>query len=250
MSLNLDFTEKGPGEEMDAFNLDAEEKTPEPIEDQPPVKREYDLDAIKTLFASYDPRFESIKAVAVALEVKDDDTAATATEMIGQGSKLIKALDAKRKEIIKDPDAYVRGVNSIVRQVKQKVEGIVKMLKNQKLGPYHYKKEMDRRKEEKKAKDTAAAMQKEIDKAAEKAGVETVNMPDPVIPKKTEPIRTDVGTSSTRMVWDFEISEPEKVPDDYRVIDEKKIKRAIDAGIRDIPGVHIYERPQVSVRTN
>ena len=43
------------------------------------------------------------------------------------------------------------------------------------------------------------------------------------------------------MKWNFEIQDPNQVPNGYWVIDEAAIKADIANGVRDIPGVRIYE---------
>lgn len=254
MTLDFSFTEDRGGPyasdpEKESINLDDDRKEPKPDPAPDVVPVQYDLDAVRKLFKSYDPEFKEIEKKANALKVTDDDSAATATEMIAQASGLVKKIEGKRKEKIKDPDSFVRSVNSIVRPVRLKVEGITKSVKK-KIGDYEYQKILKQREDEKKIKEAAAKAQAELDKQAKEKGVESVKLPEMKVPKKKDPIRTEVGTASTRMVWDFEIEDAEKVPDNYKVIDEKKIKNAIAAGIRDIPGVKIVERPSVSVRTN
>lgn len=226
-------------------------KNGNPKDDQAttPVPVKYDLDAVRALIKSYDGKFADIEERAKELTVQDDDTAATATEMIAQASKLLKTLDADRKEKKKDANDYVRSVDSLFRPVNGKVKGIIDTLKKS-LGAYQYKKELKRREDEKRAREAQAAAQAELDKQAKKAGVDSVELPDMVAPRTKEPIRTEIGTASTRTVWTFKILDPAKVPDNYKDINEKKINAAIKAGIREIPGIDIHEKPVVSVRIN
>lgn len=228
-------------------------REPEPIkgaeEEKTLTPKTFDLESVRALFKSYDPEFQALKKKADALEIKTDADAETATDMIAQGSKFIKTLEAKRKDVTNDADGYVRGVQSIVRGTRVQAEGIVKEVKR-KLGAYQYKKELDRREDEKKAREAAAAAQKDLDAQAKEMGVESVKIPEMQVPKKRDPVRTESGTASTLMVWDFEITDPAKVPDNYKDINPGKVKSAIAAGIREIPGVKIFERPDVRVRTN
>ncbi len=46
-------------------------------------------------------------------------------------------------------------------------------------------------------------------------------------------------------VWKFRVSEPERVPPEYLMVDEKKIDRVVKAGMRNIPGVEIWEDEEV-----
>jgi len=70
----------------------------------------------------------------------------------------------------------------------------------------------------------------------------------PVIHQNTGPVRTAAGTASTKKVWKFEIQDPNSVPREFLVVDEKAIRQAVAAGVRSITGVRIYEENQVAFR--
>lgn len=61
-------------------------------------------------------------------------------------------------------------------------------------------------------------------------------------------IRTDLGTSSTRMRWSFKVADPAQVPRPFLIVDEKAIRRAVAEGARDIPGVSIFEEEILATR--
>lgn len=54
--------------------------------------------------------------------------------------------------------------------------------------------------------------------------------------------------SGVRRVWKFEIDDHSKVPIQYLSPDEKKIKAAVSKGVRDIPGVRIFQDAIMAVR--
>jgi hypothetical protein len=51
-----------------------------------------------------------------------------------------------------------------------------------------------------------------------------------------------------RKVWKFDVLDDELVPRDYLVVDESLIRKAMAAGVREIPGVRIYQDEQVTIR--
>lgn len=53
---------------------------------------------------------------------------------------------------------------------------------------------------------------------------------------------------SIRTVPDFIVVDPNAVPREYLSVDESKIRHAVRAGARTIPGVSIFEKPQVASR--
>lgn len=88
----------------------------------------------------------------------------------------------------------------------------------------------------------------EEEKAAVVADMPTVKVEAPVIPQDTGPVRTAAGTASTKLVWKFEITDPNAVPREFLVVDEKAIRQAVAAGVRQIAGVNIYSENQVAIR--
>ena len=61
-------------------------------------------------------------------------------------------------------------------------------------------------------------------------------------------IKTDFGTSSSKWVWRFKVTDSEQVPRQYLTVDEQAIRRAVAEGARSIAGVEIYEEEALSVR--
>lgn len=48
--------------------------------------------------------------------------------------------------------------------------------------------------------------------------------------------------------WVFEITDASQVPSAYLVVDEKKVREAVNAGTRSIPGIRIYQDESISLR--
>lgn len=208
------------------------------------------LELTKQQFQKYEDKIQIWSLKAKKLEVNDDDSNAMATEMTAQVAGLIKDLEEQRKNIIKEPDSYVRSVNSFVRGFRIKLSGIVGDLKA-KIGDYGYKLELKRREDERKMQEEAAKKQAELDAEAKQKKVEPVQMPAMVAPRKREPVRTESGTASTRYEWDCEVTDIEQIPRAYLIFEKSKAMYAIKSGgIRDIPGLRIFEKPIVSVRRN
>lgn len=63
---------------------------------------------------------------------------------------------------------------------------------------------------------------------------------EPVIMARPEPLKA-TDTTQTRKVWKFKIIEPAKIPRKYMSINPVLIGEAVRNGIREIPGVRIYQ---------
>ncbi len=92
------------------------------------------------------------------------------------------------------------------------------------------------------------------DAEANQAADDAANAVAPVIPVlevapvQQTTVRGSIGTSVERQDWKFEVVDPSLVPDEFWVIDEAEIGRAVRAGLRDISGVRIYAVDRLSRR--
>jgi hypothetical protein len=209
-----------------------------------------DLEALKrSLVGRYGPSVDNMKAVADSHRVIDDESEVRAIEMIAQAKKLTKAIDDKRKVLIKDADEFVRGINGLCNSLyKATLADIVTTLKGR-AGEYAQRKELERRKREKAKEDALKRAQEVINQEAAAAGVEAPIVAPMPPEKKETTVRTAEGTSSTRLVWKMTgITDFSKVPDEWKTLDTQKVNAAIKAGVREIPGITIEEVPEMSVR--
>jgi len=77
-----------------------------------------------------------------------------------------------------------------------------------------------------------------------------IDPPAPVapMPEPSRTVRSALGTTSTRKVWDFEVVDPEAVPNTFKTINEQAIRAAVRAGERRIPGVRVFQKDELAVR--
>jgi len=115
---------------------------------------------------------------------------------------------------------------------------------------------------EQKLKD-AEELQKRLNKEADKAGVERVHVETPEfiepeisiapslvtpIVKQTEKVTTDQGKATVTSKWVCVIVNPDKVPREYCMPDQKALDNAVESGIREISGCKIEEKFEAKVR--
>jgi len=167
--------------------------------------------------------------------------------MRAQAKQLDKKLVDKGKEIISEPDNFVKSVRSFINGFRDRLSTINTNLKHKET-QFTYQQELQRRERERKAKEEVEALQRKLDKDAKKKGVEPVKVSAPVVAEKPKVTRTESGSSHLRMEWAYKVEHPEQVPHEYRLCipDEKRgglIDSAVKQGIREIPGVKIFEKP-------
>lgn len=59
-------------------------------------------------------------------------------------------------------------------------------------------------------------------------------------------VKAQAGIITARMVWCFEVQDKTAVPEAYKVVDDSAIRKDIGAGVRDIPGVRIFQQEQLA----
>ena len=205
------------------------------------------IDGARRALRLFEDKVAVMEAEAQAIEVKTSAAAANATEMTGQVKRLANQIDARRKEIISEPDSFVRKVNGFVRPLSDRLKALEALLKR-KLSDHAYQVELQRREIERKQTQARIELQKQVDAEAKAKGVESVTIAPVAMPTKKEPVRSDSAVSSAVMVWRHEVVDTAAVPREYLMVDDAAIKAAVKAGIRVVPGVRIFEDAEMRVR--
>ena len=189
-----------------------------------------DIEAAKHNLMQFRSAVNAMQAEATALEVRDAETEEKGAEMTAQTKKLKKAIEAKQEDIIGEASKFVRLVQAFTLPFRKDLEAIEAQVKR-KLGDYGFLKEQARRIAE--------------EAARKAANVEPVQLPTPVIPKQSAPVRTESGTTSYVSQWTYEVEDVSKIPARYLLSDptnKAAVNESIRAGVREIPGLKIFER--------
>ena len=203
----------------------------------------------KYLSHQYGKRFAEIINESNKLKKIDSEkTNKQAVSLTGKASKLEKELEGERIHLTKPLLSFKGGVDSQFKEYTQKLVVVGNGLRGL-ITAYQNRIELERRMAEKAAADEAAKLQAEIDKDAKEAGVEAPQVVTPVVPPTPTVTRTDEGTASVIKTWSFEVEDLGKVPREYLGLDDRKVNNAIRGGVRNIPGLRIFEKSQVRVRT-
>lgn len=232
--------------DFDAALNQAEQK---PGAEQLPESSNLDPDrACTVLREKFYPSIEEMKEQADAHQVVDDGSYKNAIAMAGQAKELVKKLEKTRKEIISEPDSFVRQVNKFVKSFKDQLEQIETGLKR-KIEAHARRLEQERREKERKAREEAERVQAELNKKAEESGTDPVEVAPPVVeqPKVT---RAETGAAvHMRKEWTWELEDIKQVPAEYLEVKKTAVNQAVKAGIREIPGIKIYETEKAVLRS-
>jgi hypothetical protein len=101
-----------------------------------------------------------------------------------------------------------------------------------------------------------AAERKAAAEAAEKARKEAIAFDEPVpvaapvvVKEAARVVSITTGAKATGSVkWRPRVVAIDQVPRQYMMVNEKALQAAVDGGIREIPGVEVYEEVRTSIR--
>ena len=229
----------------------AANKKPEPLANLPelvePATPVLSLEPIRDALAVYGGLIQEMAAQAESLAVDSHESNLAAVEMAGQVKKLGKTLEEGRVKYTKPANEHVKGINGLIKPFQTKLTIIEAGLKA-KISQHQARVELEQRKAEEVARKAQAELQAKLEADAKAAGVEAPKLEPAVIAKADPVARTESGTAYQRKTWEFEIEDDRKVPETYKIVSEQLIRAAVRAGVRQIPGVKIYQKTQTQIR--
>ena len=158
-----------------------------------------------------DLKIEPLISLSESHDIRSKSDASQALSMGMQARKIRKRLEVKRLKVVRPYVLFQREVNSIVKGYSEKLQRIEDNLKLK--------------------LDTWLKVQSTFEP----------NFSDLMI-------EVQDGTISTVIEYEFTLEDIKKIPISYLMIDEKKVKEAIKMGVRDIPGIKIFETKKTKMR--
>jgi hypothetical protein len=151
-----------------------------------------------------------MEGAAAAIGIRSEEDAKSAVSMALQSRKIERGLEEARQKIVRPHIDYQKAVNELVKAFKDKLFQIEENLRLK----------------------------------TEKWMLEQSSNPFTSI----DGIEVEDGSMKLSETWDFEVMNPDRVPTEFLMIDEKSIKDAVKNGIRNIPGVKIFKFSKSSLR--
>jgi len=200
------------------------------------------IEPIQKELEEYKPKLAELEKQAKELKVTDQETFQASIDGAATAKGLVKAIDGRKAEITNPYREFVNKVNNIAKVFTEPLKRVAGEF-GRKGTDYQYQQDLARKRQEKLIAEEQAKLQKKFDAQAKKEGITAPKVVDVVPPKPETVVHTAGGHSQhLRKEWKGEIVEPEKVPREYCVPDQKLINQAVRMGVREIPGVKIYEK--------
>lgn len=174
-----------------------------------------------------------------------DEDAKGATEDLSIMAGLKKAIEEKRTSYTKPINDEVTAINALFKTVSEPLERAYKLTKQKVLD---YQDEQDRQKAE---AERINAMKHEVAKAEMALHGEilpgTDTTPVEVPGGASKHVRATMGMASRTKDKKWRLIDIKLVPDDLKIVDGVKVGKLVRAGIGSIPGIEIYEEPNLVV---
>jgi hypothetical protein len=206
------------------------------------------IEEVRDQFREYDQAIDQMVEQSQGHDVKNDATVKAAVSMAGQAKQLYNRIEKQRKDIVEEPNRFVKTVNAFCKDYQSRLEKIERTLK-QKISDYRYQIELARREQERRAQEETKKLQAALDKEAKEKGVDSIKVAPVVVPEAETVVRTEEGSSYEVSVWICEVVEPGSVPREYCEPVKKLLDNAVKMGVREIPGCKIYEKIDIRLRT-
>ena len=180
------------------------------------------------------------------VEVKNDDDVKQASEWLGQIKARIKRIEDKRIEYTKPLNDQVKKINADFKNLAEPYLNMESTIKRA-IGGYMDEQrriEIERVKKEERERRLEAERIAREEQITNREALKIIEKPKIIEAPKT--VKTETSKIVGKVVVKFEIIDPLKVPDEFKIVDERLVRQAVNSGKRRIAGVKIWEETQVN----
>lgn len=197
-----------------------------------------------------DTTVATVKVEAAAIEAEAGFVGIrTAQDLEDAGAFLVRIKAERRKiedrrRFFVDPlNAQVKRINELFRKIAEPLDRADSVVRA-KVMEYRKRQQEIARAEQERLDREAARAQERVDKKAARIGIAAPQVVVPVVPV----LPPTVAGATVRRVWTFRVVDASKLPREYLVVDAVAIREAVRAGVRQIPGVEIFQDETLAVR--
>jgi hypothetical protein len=197
----------------------------------------------------------------LSAKIVDASTKELAHDAARRVKSLEKLVEDRRKELVAPLNARVKMINDYAKKIVAPLAGAESHLRQELVG-WERKLEQERMAEQRRLREIEEAEKKKIadqlakDRVAAEMFGTTFDENKAVVRNAEVEMNAAIAkqqisqnkVSGTRKTWKFEVVESEKVPREFLVVDDSAIRKAVQAGAREIAGVRIFEEIVIAIR--
>lgn len=186
-----------------------------------------------------------LEVYAVGLAVKTDEDVKAVTNDLSMIANLKKIIEEKRKEYVGPINDHLKAVNEAFKNLTAPLLSADRLLRD-KVSAYRQTQERQRAEQEHINQLRMEAARAEMELKGEIT--ESVGLVE-VVPEQPDHYRAEAGTLGTAKIAKWEVADFVQIPDEYKMVDATKIGKVVRAGLRNIPGIRIWEEGSLRVTT-
>lgn len=183
-----------------------------------------------------------VVAKAETFEIVSELTAAEANGTLRWIAGAKQELEERRKFFVKPLNDHVKEINALFKEVGDPLNIADRLMRTKVIEWRKQVEEVARKKQAELQRRAEQARARQEEKAAAKG-----EPPPPPAPVPTIEVPKTAGGVTTVKTWTFEITDITKVPRTYLDLNETLVRKHIRAGVREIPGLRIYQQDTVKV---
>ena len=198
----------------------------------------------------------TLRALAKAMDVASDQDMVDATSLLARIKEALTRAEVARKVLVGPLNAHVKMINGQFTAVTAPLAESERVVK-QKMGVYIEAQERARREEAQRRfreeQERALDQIVDLDAAGEEVAAEVAlsfaAAATAAEPERIEPTRTESGEAlSVRKIWAFEVVDFRALSDEYKSANDLMIRSAIRSGVREIPGLRIFQQNSLALK--
>lgn len=178
-------------------------------------------------------------------KIESDDQYNEVAEVLPTLRKTLKLLGQRYTELYGEFDEALKGKKQQFKALAEPFTQLDERLTNM-MNAWNRAKSIKQADDERKRREEEARLEREARAGSQEAAKQIVEQKPVVVEKKR--VVSATGTVGTRKQWTFDVLDLSKVPVEYLMIDKVKVNGAIKTGVREIPGINIFETDNLNVR--
>ena len=181
---------------------------------------------------------DQLRRYAIGRVILSDDDLIPATNDLALIANLKKSLKAEHDKYAKPIKGHLDDINSFFKRFTDLLKE-ADDTNREKVDAY-------REDQRRRAAEAEEINRKKLELARQEAafngtGEISVDLTPVEAPAPVQKISTMSGTFSTAKVWKWDLVDMSQVPEEYKIIDAAKTTKVVKAGLRNIPGIRIYQ---------
>lgn len=170
---------------------------------------------------------------AKAITVKSANAETSAYEIRNQIRARRKLVEEKRLSITGPLNQSLKSANALFKTLSQPLKAAEEIIEDK---IFDFREEQEKKAQAKQEKLQARA--EEAEEAGDEERAERLE-------ERAADITPKVGETKTTRHWTYKVVDLSKVPHPYLTLDRGAVQQAVRAGIREIPGLEIYQEESV-----